>query len=80
MAADYLIRRTYQIESLHEGRIGKMDYVIVYNLSTTVGSEKVSQDFTIRLTKDNPTPAEVEAAVQADAKLKAAVLGKHGTV
>lgn len=80
MPTDYLIRRVHQIESLQEGRVGKMDTVIVYALSAGTGSDRVTQEFTIRLSKDGLTPAEIKTAVTNDARLKAEVLGFHGTV
>lgn len=78
--ADFIVRRIHQVESLQEGRVGKLDTIIVYTLSTGLGAGAVTQEFTLRLAKDGVTPAEIKTAVQNDAKLKAEVLGHHGTV
>lgn len=80
MAAEYVVRRIHQIESLQEGRVGKLDTVIVYALSSGTGPDRVTQEFTLRLAKDGVSPADIKTAVENDARLKAAVLGAHGTV
>lgn len=73
MGHEVRILDTRKLPSADPSRVGKSDYVVTYQVDSL-------RSHYVILPKDTPTEAEIQAAIKAEEKARATVVGRSFTI